>query len=220
MGERQGRVEMTAEGGDSGRAKMPRLAVLLSGTGRTLENLLRAIEGGVLAAEIVVVAGSVEGVRGLEIARAAGIPAHVVRRRDFGHDLGFSEAVYATIAPYRPHLIVLAGFLRRLVIPPVWEGRILNIHPALLPESTAAGRGFFGERVHAAVLASGATESGATVHIVDDEYDAGPVVARTTVPVLPGDDAETLAARVFAAECELYPRAIAEYLAGHPELLD
>jgi formyltetrahydrofolate-dependent phosphoribosylglycinamide formyltransferase len=220
MGERWERVGMTAEGRQGGQPRTPRLAVLLSGTGRTLENLLRAIEGGVLAAEIVVVVSSVERVRGLEIARAAGIPAHVVRRRDSGDDLAFSQAVYATVAPYRPHVMVLAGFLRRLVIPSAWEGRILNIHPALLPESTAAGRGFFGARVHAEVLASGATESGATVHVVDDEYDAGPVVARVTVPVLPGDDAETLAARVFAAECELYPRAIAAYLAGHPELLD
>jgi phosphoribosylglycinamide formyltransferase 1 len=193
------------------------LAFLLSGTGRTLENFLCVIARGELNARIAVVVSSVPGVRGVAIARAAGIPTVVLRRQEYGSDDAYSEAVYATIAPHAPDLILLAGFLRRLAIPPVWRGRILNIHPALLPDAPA-GRGFYGERVHAAVLASGAAESGATVHVVDEEYDTGPVVLRKTVPVLAGDTPERLGARVFAAECELYPEAVRRYVAAHPEL--
>ena len=195
------------------------LGVLLSGTGRTLANLLRAIAAGELHASVRVVVSSKPGVRGLEIAREAGIPALVVRRAAFADDLAFSDAIYAAVRPYEPELLVLSGFLRKLVVPSGWDGRILNIHPALLPEAAAAaGRGFYGDRVHAAVLASGATESGATVHVVDNGYDTGPVVLREPVPVLPDDTVATLAARVFAAECRLYPAAIQRHLADHPEL--
>jgi len=195
-----------------------RLAVLLSGGGRTLEHLLREIAAGELAARVVGVVSSVPGARGLAVAAAAGIPAAALRRRDFPDDGAYAEAVLAALAPGRPELILLAGFLRRLAVRPGWEGRILNIHPALLPESGAAGKGFYGERVHAAVLASGASESGATVHVVDDGYDTGPVVLRARVPVLAGDTPATLGARVFAAECALYPAAIRRYVAEHPEL--
>ena len=189
------------------------LAVLLSGTGRTLENFLRVIELGELDARIGVVVSSVPGVRGLTIAEEAGIPAVVLRRKDYDSDDAYSEAVYAAIGPYEPDLILLAGFLRQLAVPPAWRGRILNIHPALLPGGPA-GRGLYGGRVHEAVLASRATESGASVHVVDGDYDTGPVVLRTTVPVLPGDTPETLGARVFAAECELYPEAVRRYAAS------
>lgn len=204
----------------SGNATGPRrlrLAVLLSGTGRTLENLLRAIDRGDLPAGVEIVGSSVPDVRGVQIAAGAGIPAFVLRRRDFASDETYSEALFARISPYEPDLVLLSGFLRRLVIPANLDGRLLNIHPGLLPEGPA-GRGFYGERVHAAVLASGAAETGATVHVVDNEYDAGPVVLRVAVPVLAGDTAETLGARVFAAECDLYPRAILHYVAAHPEL--
>ncbi len=196
-----------------------RLAVLLSGTGRTLENLLGAIESAELHAEITMVVSSVSDVRGLGVAEAAGIATAIVRRRDHGDDVAFSNAIFAMLKPAAPDLIVLAGFLRKLVVPDVLEGRILNIHPALLPEASfAAGRGFYGERVHAAVLASGATESGATVHIVDNGYDTGPAVLQERVPILPGDTADTLGARVFAVEQRLYPEAIRRYVASHPEL--
>jgi phosphoribosylglycinamide formyltransferase-1 len=186
----------------------PRLAVLLSGGGRTLANLIAKIDEGALSAQLVAVVSSNPAAGGLAIAEQAGISAIVLRRADFPDDAAYSEAIYAAIQPFQPDLIICAGFLKRLVVPAEWEGRILNIHPCLLPESNAAGLGFYGDRVHQAVIASGATVSGATVHIVDNEYDHGPVVLRQTVPVLPGDSAETLAARVFAAECELYPRAI------------
>lgn len=193
---------------------LPTLAVLLSGTGRTLDNLLRAIDEQRLPARISAVVSSNPEVRGLEIARAAGIPSFTVSRKAFGTDDAYSAAIFDTVMPYQPDLLIMAGFLRRLVVTPAWEGRILNIHPALLPEmSSAAGKGFYGERVHRAVLASGATMSGATVHVVDNDYDTGPVVMKAEVPVLAGDTAESLAARVFDAECRLYPEAIAHYLA-------
>lgn len=196
---------------DPGRT--PVLAVLLSGGGRTLANLIERSQAGTLPARVGVVISSVADAGGIEIARRAGIPAAALVRKDFASDQAYSDAVFGELAPYQPALVVLAGFLRKLVVPPEWEGRILNIHPALLPEmASASGRGFYGERVHRAVLESGQTISGATVHLVDNGYDTGPVYMRQSVPVEPDDTVETLAARVFAAECELYPRAIAKYL--------
>ncbi len=194
------------------------MAVLISGAGRTLENLLRSIELGELDARVCVVISSVPEVRGLEIAASAGIPAITVQRSSFGSLAGYSEAIHAAAAPHAPDFFVMAGFLRRMLVLPGWEGRILNIHPALLPEaaSYAAGRGLFGERVHAAVLANGDRVTGATVHVVTDEYDAGPPLARVEVPVREGDTPERLAARVFAAECALYPATIRQFIARLP----
>jgi len=195
------------------------LAVLLSGTGRTLQNLLHIIATGGLDCAVRVVVSSKPAVRGLEIAADAGIPAVIIKRQDFPNDESYSDAVYRAIRPHGVELILLAGFLRKLGVPPEMDGRILNIHPALLPEAaSAAGKGFYGERVHAAVLASGATQSGATVHVVDNGYDTGPVVMHATVPILPDDNPATLAARVFEAERVLYPAAIRRYIADHPEL--
>ncbi len=196
-----------------------RIAVLLSGSGRSLANLLAVIAAGELEAEVVAVVSSVAGVRGLEIAGEAGVPRTTISRKGFAGDAAYSTAVYGWLAPHRPDLIVLAGFLRKLDVPPIWAGRILNIHPALAAAFPyASGRGFYGERVHAAVLANGDERSGATIHVVDNGYDTGPVVAEIAVPVLPGDDARTLGARVFAAECQLYPATIRAYVAAYPEL--
>ena len=197
----------------------PRLAVLISGTGRTLANLIAKIETRALGAEIVAVVSSREGVRGIEIAHAAAIPSIVVNRRQFPDDATFSRAIFGALEPHRPDLIALAGFLKRLDVPAEWEGRILNIHPCLIPESNAAGRGFYGGRVHQAVIDSGATVTGATVHVVDNEYDHGPVVMKEELAVIPGETAADLADRVFALECDLYPRAIARYIGRNPGLL-
>lgn len=197
-----------------------RFGVLLSGAGRTLTNLLEVIRRGELDAEVVAVVSSVEGVRGIDIAREAGIPAQVVSRRDAPDVMAYTERVYDAFAAHDVDLIIMAGFLRRVLILPGWEGRILNIHPALLPDAAAyaAGRGRYGARVHEAVIAQGDMVSGATVHVVTDVYDDGPPLLRVEVPVLPGDTAETLGTRVFEAECTLYPEAIRQYLAAHPEL--
>ena len=198
---------------ESNAGGAPVLAVLLSGGGRTLANLLERSRAGEFSAQVGVVVSSVAGAGGLEIARRAGIPATAIVRKDFDSDQAYSDEVFAAIEPFDPALVILAGFLRKIVVPPEWEGRILNIHPALLPEMAfASGRGFYGDRVHQAVLESGQPASGATVHLVDNGYDTGPVFMRQSVPVEPGDTVQTLAARVFAAECELYPRAIEAYL--------
>ena len=203
-----------------GQARPWRVAVLLSGAGRTLENLLRIAARGELPVEIVAVVSSVPGVRGLDVAERAGIPAVVVTRKGHPSVHAYSAAIYDAIAPHAPDLILMAGFLRQVLIFPGWEGRILNIHPALLPDASsyAAGKGMYGERVHAAVLAHGDAITGATVHVVTDDYDDGPPLLRTEVPVLPGDTPVTLGTRVFYAECDLYPEAIRRYLAANPEL--
>ena len=154
--------------------------MLISGGGRTLGNLLWVIDRGELDARVTVVVGSVPGVPGLDVAAAAGIPAVVVQRGAFTSLASYSEGIHAAIGPYAPDLLIMAGFLRKMLVFPGWEGRILNIHPALLPEASAyaAGKGMFGDRVHAAVLDHGDRVSGATVHLVTDEYDAGPPLAR------------------------------------------
>lgn len=180
----------------------PRLGVLLSGSGRTLQNLLDRIAEGRLAAEVVCVVADRADAYGLHRAEAAGVPRTVSRDTD---------AVWTFLRQHRVDLVVLAGYLRLLPIPPDFEGRVLNIHPALLPAH--GGKGMYGDRVHAAVLAAGDAESGCTVHLCDEVYDHGRVLLQQRVPVLPGDTVASLGARVFAAECEAYPRAIGEYWA-------
>jgi phosphoribosylglycinamide formyltransferase-1 len=183
-----------------------RLAVLLSGGGRTLQNLLDRIADGRLDAEVAVVVSSNSTAFGLERARQAGIPTAVVRRRDFETADAFSEAITAAIGPYEVDLVILAGFTQKYLFPERYRGRVLNIHPALLPKY--GGQGMYGHHVHEAVLAAGETESGCTVHLADHEYDHGPILVQKRVPVLPGDTPETLAERVFEAESEAYPEAI------------
>lgn len=197
-----------------------RLAVLISGSGRTLRNLLEAIDRGELNAEIVAVVSSVADVRGLEIAAEAGIPTHVLTAKDAKGVDAYSAKTYEFLARYEPDLVVMAGYLRRLLVHPGWENRIVNIHPALLPQAAgyAAGKGFYGDRVHQAVLDHGDSETGCTVHVVTDVYDDGPPLAQSIVPVHAGDDVRTLADRVFATECELYPRVLREYMAANPQL--
>jgi len=182
------------------------VAVLLSGSGRTLENFLARIEAGTLAIQVAAVVSSRPAVRGVEIARAAGRPCEVFRRRDFQTVAEHNKAINQWLAPFAPRLILLAGYLCYYIRPDWFTGPILNIHPALLPKY--GGKGFYGDRVHAAVLAAGDTESGCTVHLVDEIYDHGQILQQKRVPVLPDDDLHTLADRVFAAECELYPEVI------------
>lgn len=183
-----------------------RLGVLISGSGRSLQNLIDRVADGSLSARIETVVSSHPGVKGLERARAAGIPAAVVHYRDFKDVDAFSRAVTAALDRHPADLIVMAGFLRRWIFPAAYEGRVLNIHPALLPKY--GGKGFYGHHVHEAVLRAGEKESGCTVHFADHHYDRGPILVQKRVPVLPGDTPETLADRVFQAECEAYPEAI------------
>jgi len=189
-----------------------RLAVLLSGSGRTLENLLDWQARGALPVEVVAVVSSRPGVRGVGIARSAGIPVAVFPRRDHADASAHNQVIADWLEPHRPQIIALAGYLCWVERPDWFDGPLVNIHPALLPRH--GGQGMYGDRVHAAVLAAGEAESGCTVHHVDDRYDHGEVIAQATVPVLPGDDVHSLADRVFAAECELYPRVLADLARG------
>jgi len=183
-----------------------RLAVLISGGGRTLENLYARIEDGELEAEIAVVVCSREGIGGVERCRRLGLPFHVVDRREFDDDASFGKANFEIIRGVGVHLVCLAGYLKLLPVPTDFEGRVINIHPALLPDF--GGKGMYGKRVHRAVLESGRNESGCTVHYVDDEFDHGEIIVQRRVAVCEGDTRAELAARVFEAECIAYPEAI------------
>ncbi len=182
---------------------IPRLTVLISGSGSTLQNLIERTSSGDLPASIVGVVASRAGIFGLARAERAGLSTCVVERKPAET---FSERVFAALRETVPDLVILAGWLHLLTIPPDFENRVLNIHPSLLP--AFGGAGMYGRRVHEAVLASGATVSGCTVHFADNAYDTGPIVLQREVPVLPDDTPDTLAARVQAAECEAYPDAI------------
>lgn len=183
-----------------------RVAVLLSGSGTTLENLFEKRDAGKLSVDIVVVVSSRADAYGLERARRRGVPALVVERRKHKETDEFSAAVFGAITPHKPDLVCLAGFMSRLRIPTGYEGRVVNVHPALLP--AFGGKGFYGHHVHEAVLRAGCKVTGCTVHFVDAEYDHGPIIAQRAVSVTAGDTVESLAARVQAAERELYPEAI------------
>lgn len=187
-----------------------RLAVLISGGGRTLLNLQEHIERGDLAAQIDRVVSSRSDAPGVARSRAAGLRVEVVERRGLDAD-DYQDALTAAVGEV--DLVCMAGFLSLWVIPSGYAGRVINIHPALLP--AFGGRGMYGHHVHEAVLAAGCRESGCTVHYCDNEYDRGPIILQRCVPVLSGDTPDALAARVFEQECVAYPEAISLIGQGH-----
>lgn len=193
-----------------------RLVVLISGGGTTLRNLLDKIAAGELNARVAAVISSSPSAAGLNYAQAAGIPTQVVRRGDYADVEAFSQALFDHCRAASPDLVVMGGFLKLVRIPEDFAGRVVNIHPSLIP--AFCGEGFYGRRVHQAVLDYGAKLSGCTVHFVDNQYDHGPIILQEAVPVLDDDTAETLAARVFQAECEVYPRALRMLAAGELQL--
>jgi phosphoribosylglycinamide formyltransferase-1 len=178
-----------------------RVAAAVSGRGSNLAALLHALGDGA-PAQVVLVLSNRAGAGGVELARSHGIPVHLFNdTADPGEWRSVLEAAGVD-------LIVLAGYLKPVpaAVVRAWRGRIINVHPALLPRH--GGRGMYGRRVHEAVLASGDTSSGATVHLVSEEYDEGEILAQGTVPVLPGDTPDTLAARVLAVEHKLLPATV------------
>jgi formyltetrahydrofolate-dependent phosphoribosylglycinamide formyltransferase len=183
-----------------------RLAVLISGSGRTLKNLLARIAAGALGAEVRLVIASTPAAGGLQYAREADVPMAVIERKQYASQDEFSRGIFDRCRTAGVDVVVLAGFLKRLTVPEDFADRVLNIHPALVP--AFCGQGFYGHHVHEAVLAYGAKLSGCTVHFVDNEYDHGPVILQRAVPVLDDDTPDTLAARVFEAETEAYPAAL------------
>jgi phosphoribosylglycinamide formyltransferase-1 len=189
-----------------------RLAVLLSGGGTTLQNFLDRIAGGRLVAEIILVISNRYDAYGLERAERAGIPTAVVQRADCASREEFGLRIFHLIREHKADLVCLSGFLQLLPIPDDFLGRVLNIHPSLIP--AFCGKGFYGHHVHEAALQMGVKVSGCTVHFADNVYDHGPIVLQRTVPVLEGDTTDSLAARVFEQECEAYPAAVQLFAAG------
>ncbi len=190
-----------------------RLAVLISGSGRTLLNLHQQIADGTLPAVITSVVSSRSEAAGVTRSREAGLPIVVVERRRLSPE-AFQQGITEAIAG--ADLVCMAGFLSLWRIPEEFAGKVINIHPALLPEF--GGAGMFGKHVHEAVLKAGKKISGCTVHFCDNQYDHGPTILQRTVPVLQDDSPETLAARVFEQECIAYPEAILLFADGRISL--
>ena len=187
------------------RGAPPALCVMISGGGRTLLNLAERIDSGGLHAAIHLVIASRE-CAGAERARERGLHVLVMKGEIEAALLG------RVLGDHGAQWVALGGYLKRVRVPSGFEGRVVNIHPALLP--SFGGHGMYGERVHRAVLDAGCKVSGCTVHLCDAEYDRGPIVAQAACEVREDDDAHALAERVFALECELYPRALAALFAG------
>ena len=189
-----------------------RVAVLISGGGTTLRNLIQRLEAGTLNAQILLVVSSTPKAGGLQFAENAGIPSAVVRRKDFDSQDAFSAAVFDRCRQAGVDVVVMGGFLKRVTIPEDFSNRVINIHPALIP--SFCGEGMYGHFVHEAVLDYGAKVSGCTIHFADNHYDHGPVILQKAVPVMDDDTPETLAARVFEAECQAYPEVLNLIAAG------
>ena len=186
---------------------LPRIAVLLSGSGTSLENLCQHIDAGETPGQVVVVISSKPDAFGLERARRRGIPAFAVARRAHPEVAAFNDAIHAILDRFDPDLVALLGFLSPFETRGRFDGRAINVHPALIP--AFCGKGWYGRRVHEAVLESGVKVTGATVHFVDEKYDHGPIILQEAVPVREDDTPDSLAERVQAAERRLVPRAIA-----------
>ena len=190
-----------------------RLVVLISGRGSNLQAILDQAASGELPVEVAAVISNRPGVAGLERARQAGVPALELDHKNFPDRPTFEAALIELIDRHRPDLVALAGFMRLLTagFTEHYQGRLLNIHPSLLPK-------FRGLHTHERALAAGETEHGASIHFVTAELDGGPVIVQARVPVLPGDDPDTLAARVLEQEHRLYPLAIRWFAEGRLRL--
>lgn len=188
-----------------------RLAVCVSGGGTTLQNLIEHIRAKKLRAEIVQVVASRPRIGAIPRAEAAGIPLALANRAA-KHRADFSRSVFDPIRRSKADLVVLGGFLSLIDIPPEYVGKVINVHPSLIP--AFCGKGYFGSAVHKAAIDTGVKVSGCTVHFVDATYDTGPIILQRTVPVQEDDTPETLAARVFKVECQALPEAISLYAEG------
>jgi len=188
-------------------AKSPlRIAVLISGGGTTLKNMIQKIDAGLMDVKIELVVTSNPDSRGLQYAEEAGIPAVVIERKQFDSREAFSTAIFDGCRQANVDIVAMGGFLKQVSIPQDFTHRVLNIHPALIP--AFCGKGMYGHFVHEAILEYGAKVSGCTVHFADNEYDRGPVVVQKTVPVMEDDTPDALASRVFEQECEAYPEVL------------
>jgi len=183
-----------------------RLAVLLSGSGTTLQNIIDHGTAGTLAAEVVCVVSSRGTAFGLERAAQHGIPAEAITAKSHPLVADRNEAIWSYVRRHNVDLVVLAGYMSLITVPNDFENRIINVHPALIP--AFSGEGMYGHHVHEAVVNYGAKLSGATVHFVDDAYDQGPIIMQESIPVQDDETADSLAERVQSLERKLYPKAI------------
>lgn len=195
-----------------------KIAVLLSGGGRTLANLAEQIDGGALAARIVLVIASRSDAYGQTRAVELGLATSVLNRKDHADRATYSRQVFDQVRGAGAELVCLCGWLSLLEIPDDYARRVVNIHPALLPDF--GGSGMYGRHVHEAVLAAGVEVSGCTVHFADNAYDTGPLILQRTCEVRGDDTPESLAARVFEQECIAYPEAIRMIAEGRVHLED
>lgn len=193
---------------------MLNIAVFASGRGSNLEALHRSLAARAVAARIVAVISNNSGSGALSFARANGIPALHLSRQRFDDDASFSAAVLDALHRHGAELVVLAGYMKKLDAPVVaaYRGRIINIHPALLPKY--GGEGMYGMRVHEAVIAAGDRISGATVHLVDEEYDRGRILLQDIVTLAPGETPESLAAKVLNVEHRILPEVVTMFAEG------
>ena len=189
-----------------------KIAVLLSGSGTTLQNLIDRAGARELHAQFGCATRPRAAAHGLERARKHPTPAIPIVRKDYGALETFNAAIWDTVRSHGAELVVLAGFMSLLHIPDDYENRVVNVHPALIP--AFCGKGMYGHHVHEAVLEYGVKLSGATVHFANNIYDAGPIILQDTVPVFDDDTPDTLAERVQAKERELYPKAIRLFAEG------
>ncbi len=195
-----------------------RLGVLISGGGTTLTNFVEKIAAGQLNAEVALVIDSRNGCAGIERAQQAGLPTQVIGRRGYASVGDFRRALFDELRAVQVDLVTMAGFLSLVEVPEDFQDRVMNIHPGLIP--SFCGTGFYGSAVHEAVLARGAKLSGCTVHFADNVYDHGPIILQRSVAVAEGDTPQSLAARVFEAECEAYPEAVRLFAEGRLEIDD
>jgi phosphoribosylglycinamide formyltransferase-1 len=197
-----------------------KLAVLISGSGRTLKNFIDLAAVGELPIDIRLVVSSTAKASGLRFAEEADIPTRIVCRGDYpvgeAGDRAYGDVIFAACREAGVELVAMAGFLKLAPVPDDFVGRVVNIHPALIP--AFCGRGMYGERVHQAVIDAGVKVTGCTVHFVDNEYDAGPIIWQQPVPVFDDDTADTLAKRVFEAEKEAYPHVLKLLASGRVKL--
>ena len=189
-----------------------KIAVLLSGSGRTLQNFIDEKAAGRLNIDIRLVVASKPGLGGSDRAIKAGLDHHLVDRKTCGDLHSFSERIFSLCDQAKVDLVCLAGWLNLLVIPPNYAGKIMNIHPSLLP--SFGGKGMYGHKVHQAVIDYGCKLSGCTVHFVDDSYDNGPVILQRACPVRSNDTADDLAAQVFEEEKIAFPEGIRLFQQG------
>lgn len=200
-----------------------KITILLSGSGTTMVNMQQQIERGNVPAKIVQVVSSRKKVLGVDRAREFGIPVFTLGRKQFIKNkqfdaLAYSAALARIVAPYKPDLVVMAGFMTQLAAPFLNKFQTINVHPALLP--SFGGKGFFGHHVHEAVLEAGAKVSGATVHYANSQYDRGPIICQEAIPVEENDTPDSLAARVQAAERRIYPKAVALIAKGRVQIVE